>query len=132
MQNYKFNIDFMQHLLDKIKKESNRTILAVTLTWTKLNIRPENWSNSILLPNNFMPQITLSTRVAQKSAALLDNMLINRHEYKCTCSNIKRFISDHFSQFIIFKKFKRKITSRKMTAKSNSEISSFSIWTPLN
>ena len=32
MQNYKFNIDFMQHLLDKIKKESNRTILAVTLT----------------------------------------------------------------------------------------------------
>ena len=28
MQNYNFNIDFMDNLLDKIKQESERTLLA--------------------------------------------------------------------------------------------------------
>ena len=53
-----------------------------------------------------MPQITLSTRLAQKSALVIDNMLINHHECKCCYGNIKSFISDYLSQFIILKKFK--------------------------
>ena len=48
-----------------------------------------------------MPQITLRTRVAQKSATLIDNILINHFEYKCISGNITSFISDHLPQFII-------------------------------
>ena len=53
-----------------------------------------------------MPQITLPTRVAQKSATLMDNILINHHEYKCISGNMTSFISDHLPQFLIFKNFK--------------------------
>ena len=41
-----------------------------------------------------MPQITLLTRVAQKSATLIDNILINHHEYIFIYGNITSFISD--------------------------------------
>ena len=53
-----------------------------------------------------MPRITFPTRMAQKSATLIDNMLINHYEYKCISGNITRFISDHLPQFIIFENFK--------------------------
>ena len=53
-----------------------------------------------------MPQITLPTRMAHKSATLTDNILINYSEYKCVSDNITSFISDHLPQFIIFENFK--------------------------
>ena len=58
-----------------------------------------------------MPQITLPTRVAQKSATLMDNILINRHEYKCISGNVTSFISDHLPQVLIFKNFKENNTT---------------------
>ena len=61
-----------------------------------------------------MPQITLPTRVAHKSATLMDNILINHHEYKCISGNMTSFISDHLPQFLIFKNFKEnKITKNE-------------------
>ena len=53
-----------------------------------------------------MPQITLPTKVAQKSATLIDNILINYFEYKCISGNIIIFISDHLPHFIIFENLK--------------------------
>ena len=53
-----------------------------------------------------MPQITLLTRVAQRSATLIDNIFINHCEYKYIFGNITSFISDHLPQFIIFEIFK--------------------------
>ena len=109
MQNYKFNIDSMENLLNKIKHESKRTILAsdFNLNLTKYAQKTgENQFSEIFPPNNFMPQITLPTRVAQKSATIIDNILINHFEYKCISGNITSFISDHLPQFIIFENFK--------------------------
>ena len=109
MQNYKFNIDFMENLLNKIKQESKRAILAGEFNLNLIKYAQKTGVNQfleIVLSNNFMPQITLPTRVAQKSGTLLDNILINHFEYKCIFGNITSFISDHLPQFIIFKNFK--------------------------
>ena len=45
--------------------------------------------------------------MAQKSATLIGNILINHHEYKCISRNITSFISDHLPQFIIFENVKK-------------------------
>ena len=65
-----------------------------------------------------MPQITLPTRVAQKSATPIDNILINHHEYKRISSNITSFTSDHLPKFIIFENFKE----NSITKKSNQTV----------
>ena len=84
MQNYKFNIDFMENLLKKIKQESKRTNLAGDFNLNFIKYAQKTGVNKfleIVLSNNFMwHQITLPTRVAQKSAALIDNILINYYE----------------------------------------------------
>ena len=96
MQNYKFNIYFMENL--------KRTILAGDFNLNLIKRAQKTGVNQflqIVLSNIFMPQITLPTRVPRKSATLIDNILINHHEYKCITGNIS-FISDHLPQFVIF------------------------------
>ena len=86
----------MEHLLYKIK-QSKRTTLADNFNLNLIRYAQKTGVNQffeIVLSNNFMPQITLLTRVAQKSATLIDNILINHHEYKCIYGNITSFISD--------------------------------------
>ena len=112
MQNYKFNFNFMENLLNKIKQESEKTILAGDFKLNLIKYAQKTGVNQfleIVLSNNFMPQITLPTKVAQKSATLIDNILINHFEYKCISGNITSFISDHLPQFVIFENL-RKIT----------------------
>ena len=109
MQNYKFNIDLMENLLNKMKQESKRTILAGNFNLNLIKHVHKTGVNQfleIVLSNNFMPQITLPTRVAQKSATIIDNILINHYEYKCISGDITSFISDHLPQYIIFENFK--------------------------
>ena len=60
-----------------------------------------------------MPQVTLPTRVVQKSATPIDNILINHHEYKRISSNITSFISDHLPKLIIFENFKENSITKK-------------------
>ena len=110
MQNCKFYIDFMENLLNKIKQESERTILGgdFNLNLIKYAQKTEVYQFlEIVLSDNFMPQITLSTRVARKSVTLtlIDNILLNDYEYKCISGNITSFISDHLRQFLIFENF---------------------------
>ena len=109
MQNYKFNFNFMENLLNKIKQESEKAILAGDFKLNLIKYAQKTGVNQfleIVLSNNFMPQITLPTKVAQKSATLIDNILINHFEYKCISGNITSFISDHLPQFVIFENFK--------------------------
>ena len=48
----------------------------------------------------------------QKSAKLINNILINHHEYKYISSNITSFISDHLPQFITFENFTDSLHAR--------------------
>ena len=54
-----------------------------------------------LLSHNFMPQITLPTRITEKTATLIDNILINNNVLSCISGNITTSISDHLPQFIV-------------------------------
>ena len=48
-----------------------------------------------------MPQITLPTRITEKTATLTDNILINNSVLNCISGNITTSISDHLPQFIV-------------------------------
>ena len=52
------------------------------------------------LSNNFIPQITLPTRVA-------GNIFSDNHDHKCSSDNITKSVSDHLSQFLIIEKRKQ-------------------------
>ena len=55
-----------------------------------------------ILSNNFIPQITLHTRITEKTAALIDNIFTNSYKHNCNCvsGNITTYISDHLPQFL--------------------------------
>ena len=56
-----------------------------------------------ILSNSFIPQITLHTRITEKTAALIDNIFTNSYKHNCNCvsGNITTYISDHLPQFLI-------------------------------
>ena len=65
-----------------------------------------------------MPQITLPTRITGRTAALIDNILINSYANKCISGNITTSVSDHLPQFLLIKNFKGqtcKIKNRNVT-----------------
>ena len=98
----------MENLLNKIKQESKRATLAGGFNLNLIKYTQKTGANQfleIVLSNNFMPQVTLLTRVAQKSPTLFDNILINHYKCKCISGNITNSISDNLS-FIIFENFK--------------------------
>ena len=66
-----------------------------------------------MLTNNFIPQITLSTQLNQKSAILIDNMFLSYHEHQCISGNLTTNISDHLPQFIIVENLLENIIDRK-------------------
>ena len=128
MQSYKFNIDFMENMLNEIK-QSKRTILADDFNLNLIKYTQKKRLNQfleIVLSNNLLPQIILPTRVAQKSAALIDNILINHYKYECISGNITSFISDHLPQFISLETL-RKITSTKLTIKLFRDFKDFNM-----
>ena len=99
----------MESLCNKIKQESKTTILADNFNLNLLKYTQKTGIDQFLeigLSNNFMPQISVPSRVAQKSATLIDNILINHCKCKCKSGNITSFISDHLPQFIIFENVK--------------------------
>ena len=48
---------------------------------------------------------SLSTRITDRSATLIDNIFLNTQRHKQTSGNITTSISDHLPQFTILKKF---------------------------
>ena len=108
MQHYQFNNDFLENLLNKIQTEKSSVLAGnFNLNLTKYpKTTAINQSLEIIPSHNFMPQITLPTRVTGRTAKLIDNILINSYENKCTSGNITTFVSDHLPQFLIIENFK--------------------------
>ena len=74
MQHFKFN-DLMKGLVTKISHENKKSIIAgdFNLNFLKCTqIRGIHEFLECLLHKNFLPQITLLTEVAQKTASLID------------------------------------------------------------
>ena len=124
MQHYKFSKDFLENLLNKIQTEKKFSVLAGDFNLNLIKYSKTTGINQflgIVLSHNFMPQITLPTRVTGRTATPIDNILINSNENKCTSGNITTSVSDHLPQFLIIKTLKAKHTRQK-TLKQLSEI----------
>ena len=69
----------------------------------------ENQFLENILSNNFIPQITLPTRITEKTATLIDIIITNsyKHNSNCLSGNITTYISDHFPQFSIIENLKQ-------------------------
>ena len=109
MHHYKLNNHFLQNVLNKIQTKTKFSVLAGDFNLnlikysktTDISQFPE-----IILSHNFMPQITLPTRVTGRTATLIDNILIKSYKNKCTSGNTTTSISDHLPQFLIIENFK--------------------------
>ena len=111
MKHYKFNNDFMNTLLEKLTSE-NKPIITGDFNLNLIKYMQNTGVNQFLeniLSNNFIPQITLPTRITEKTATLIDNIFTNsyKHNSNCLSGNITTFISDHLPQFLITENLKQ-------------------------
>ena len=80
MKHHKFNNDFMNTLFDKITKENKPSIISGDFNLNLIKYTQNRGVNQFLenvLSNNFIPHITLPTRVTKKSATLIDRIFTN-------------------------------------------------------
>ena len=83
------------HISEKISYKICNNLISTTQS---------NWSQSLIKYNNYTPQITLPTRITDRSATLTDNIFLNTQCHKQTSGNITTSISDHLPQFTILEK----------------------------
>ena len=104
MKHFKFNNEYMEELLRVITHENKNCILTGDFN---INLLKHAKSPGVskflenLLSHNFMPQITLPTRITERTATLIDNILINSNVLNCISGNITTSISNHLPQFIV-------------------------------
>ena len=100
MKHFKFNNKYMEELLRVITHENKNCILTGDFN---LNLLKHAKSPDVskflenLLLHNFMPQITLPTRITEKTAILIDNIIINNNVLNCISGNITTSISRSFT-----------------------------------
>ena len=105
----------MKKLCNKISPENNRSLLVADFKLYLIKYYQTTGENQFLeslLTNNFIPQITLLTRINQKSATFIDNIFLNYHEHQCISGNLTTYISDHLPQFIIIENLLENIIYR--------------------
>ena len=106
MNVFTFNAEFFAPLLKNLNKE-NKAILTGDFKVNLLNFGKKRGTHQFLeelFHNNYTTQITLPTRITDRSATLIDNIFLNTH-HKQTSGNITTSISDHLPQFTVLKKF---------------------------
>ena len=110
MKPYKFNNEFLEPLLSKIKAEGKDTFLARDFNF---NLIKYNQNKGIaeflehLFSKNFTPHITLPTRSTLTSQTLINNIFLNSQSHRSVSGNLTTSISDHQPQFIILENFKK-------------------------
>ena len=104
MKHFKFNNEYIEELLRLITHENKNHILTGDFNPSLLKDAKSPGVSKFLenlLSHNFMPQITLPTRITEKTATLIDNILINNNVLNCISGNTTTSISDHLPQFIV-------------------------------
>ena len=109
MKHYKFNNNFMNTLLEKLRLENKPSTITgdFNLNTKYMQNTGVNQFLENVLSNNFIPQITLPVRITEKIATLIDNIFTNSytHNSNCLSGNITTYISDHLPQFFIIATF---------------------------
>ena len=104
-----FTNDHLKNMFNGVHYEIKSTLLTGYFNVNLMNYDKREAHIVFLsfsLTTNFTPQITLNTRVNEKSATLIDNIFVNNPSFKYLSGNITTSISDHLPQFIILETFK--------------------------
>ena len=104
IQHIKFNDGCITSLLNKLKTENKATIVAGEFNLNMMKytqVRGAHQFLETLLSDNFIPQITLPTRVTKNSVTLIDNIFSDNLDHKCISGNTTTSIPDHLPQFLI-------------------------------
>ena len=104
-----FTNDHLKNMLNVIHHENKSTLLTGDFNVNLINYNKKRGTYNfleLLFNHNFTPQITLPTRVTEKSTTLIDNIFVNNPSFKYLSGNITTSISDHLPQFIILENFK--------------------------
>ena len=91
-------------LISKITKEKKTCYLAGDFNMDLLHLEKENDIKDyfdLLTTNNFMPLITIPTRIAKSSKTLIDNIFFNEFSSEIISGNLTVGISDHMPQFTL-------------------------------
>ena len=110
IQHIKFNDGCITSLLNKLKTENKATIVAGEFNLNMMKytqVRGAHQFLETLLSDNFIPQITLPTRVTKNSVTLIDNIFSDNHDHKCISGNTTTSISDHLPQVLIIGNLKQ-------------------------
>ena len=112
MKHCKFNYNFMSTLLKKLTLENKSSIITGHFNLNLIKYMQNTGVNKFLekiLSNNFIPQITLPTRITEKIATLIDDIFTNSYTHNCNCvsGNITSYISDYLPQFLIIENLKQ-------------------------
>ena len=102
----------MTTLLEKLTLENKPSIITGDFNLNLIKYMQNTGVNQFLekiLSNNFIPQITLPTRITEKTATLTDNIFTNsyNHNSNCVSGNITTYISDHLPQYLIIENLKQ-------------------------
>ena len=99
----------LKNMLNAIHHENKSTLLTGDFNVNLISYNKKRGTYNfleLLFNHNFTPQITLPTRVTEKSATLIDNIFVNNPSFKYLPGNITTSISDHLPQFIILENVK--------------------------
>ena len=102
--------DQLKETMSKINTEKTKCIIAGDLNIDGLKIEnsnPTKYFFNNILEENFIPSITLPTRITETSVTLIDHLLINEEVIKSQSDiltgNLFEDISDHLPNFIFIK-----------------------------
>ena len=90
MKHFKFNYEYMEKLLRVITHKNKNCILTGDFNLNLQHAKSPGVSKCLenLLSHNFKPQITLFTRITEKTTTLIDNInnnaLINNNAFLAT------------------------------------------------
>ena len=110
MKPYKFNNEFLEPLLSKIKAEGKATFLAGDFNFNLIKYNKNKGTAEFLehlFSNNFTVHITLPTKSTLTSEKLTDNICFDNPSYCSVSGNLTTSISDHLPQYIILENFKK-------------------------
>ena len=100
----KFNHEYVTEIRTGIKTENKNIILMGDFNVNLINYNKNRGAYEFLeqlYNHKLTPQITLSTRITEKTATLIDNIFVNGQAQKYNSGNIATSISDHLPQFNI-------------------------------
>ena len=120
--------DFSQSLsliIERLNSENKDIVIVGDMNIDLIKSETHRETSEFLdnmISNDLFPKITLPTRVTHTSATLIDHIYTNNKQHSTIAGTIKTDISDHFSNFILFKWTPTKSSPKFITYRNCSKI----------